>query len=119
MADDAKEAWNDVGRRFESWGQRLADRYEAAKPPGGETPQEAQRKLEEAAREITERLDRAFTALDGTFRDEQAKQDLKDAVTALGNAVGATVTEAGEAIRRRVGQNDPGRDGNQEPPNSG
>jgi hypothetical protein len=101
MTDSAKDAWVDVGERFSSWGRRLADRYKET--GGAETPQEAQRKLEEAAREIGDQLNRAFTALGDTIRDDQAKQELKEAVGAIGEAVSATVTEAGSAIRQRVG----------------
>ncbi len=102
MPDSAKDAWTNVGDRFSSWGRRLADRYKEA--GGSETPQEAQRKLEEAARELGDQLNRAFTALGETLRDEQAKRDLREAVGAIGDAVAATVNEAGSAIRERLGQ---------------
>lgn len=102
MADSAKDAWTDVGERFSSWGRRVADRYKET--GGADTPQETQRKLEEAARELGDQLNRAFTALGDTLRDEQAKQDLRKAVGAIGDAVSATVNEAGTAIRERVGQ---------------
>jgi prophage DNA circulation protein len=102
MADSAKDAWTNVGERFSSWGRRVADRY---KETGAtETPQETQRKLEEAARELGDQLNRAFTALGDTLRDEQAKQDLRKAVGAIRDAVAATVNEAGTAIRERLGQ---------------
>lgn len=101
MTDSAKDAWSNVGERFSSWGRRVADRY---KGTGGETPQDAQRKLEDAAREVGDQLNRAFTALGETLRDDQAKQDLRDAVGAIGDAVAATVNEAGTAIRERLGQ---------------
>jgi hypothetical protein len=104
MADSTKDAWNQVGERFSSWGRRVADRY---KETGGEPPQDTQRKLEEAAREVGEQLNRAFTALGETLRDERAKQDLRDAVGAIGDAVAATVNEAGTAIRERLRQGGP------------
>jgi hypothetical protein len=102
MADSAKDAWTNVGERFSSWGRRVADRYKET--AGADTPQETQRKLEEAARELSGQLNRAFTALGDTLRDEQAKQDLRKAVGSIGDAVAATVNEAGTAIRERVGQ---------------
>jgi hypothetical protein len=108
MSDSAKDIWANVGERFSSWGRRVADRY---KETGGETPQDTQRKLEEAAREVGDQLNRAFTALGETLRDDQAKQDLRDAVGAIGDAVTATVNEAGTAIRERLGQG-----GSQTPP---
>ena len=97
------EAWNEVGERFASWGRHVAERYKGASGPARESAQESQRKLEDAARDITDALDRAFTALGDTIRDEQAKQDLKQAVRALGDAVSVTVTETTERIRQGVG----------------
>jgi hypothetical protein len=101
MTDSAQDAWTNVGERFSSWGRRVADRY---KETGSEAPQDTQRKLEEAAREVGDQLNRAFTALGETLRDDQAKQDLRDAVGAIGDAVAATVNTAGTAIRERVGK---------------
>jgi hypothetical protein len=99
---DAKQAWNEVGERFESWGKRVSDRYKEAAPGDDADAKEAQRKLEEAARELGDTLTRAFNALGDTLRDDDAKRDLKDAARAIGEAVGATVSEAGDAIGRRV-----------------
>jgi hypothetical protein len=101
MAQNAKDAWNQVGERFASFGRHLSDHYKDA---GSEqTAKDSQRKLEEAARQIGNQLDRAFSALDGTLRDAEAKKDLKDAVGAIGSAVSATIDDAGNAIRRRGG----------------
>ena len=100
MADSAKEAWNEVGESFASWGRRVADRYKEAGSGAGEAAQESQRKLEEAARELADQLNRAFTALGDTLRDDEAKKALKQAVGTIGDAVTVTVSEAGDAIRR-------------------
>ena len=97
------EAWNEVGERFASWGRHVSERYKDASGPVRESAQESQRKLEDAARDITDALDRAFTALGDTIRDERAKDDLKQAVRALGDAVSVTVAETTERIRRGVG----------------
>jgi hypothetical protein len=101
MAQNAKDAWNEVGERFASWGRHLSDHY---KQVGGDaTAKESQHKLEEAARQIGNQLDRAFSAIDGTLRDAEAKDDLKGAVGAIGTAVSATIDDAGNVIRRRGG----------------
>ncbi|MGZ4149356.1 MAG: hypothetical protein ACXVQJ_04895 [Actinomycetota bacterium] len=120
---DAKQAWNEVGERFESWGKRVSDRYKGSAGGDEADAKEAQRKLEEAARELGDQLTRAFNALGDTIRDDDAKKDLKDAVRAIGEAVGATVTEAGDAIGRRVRSTDekpeperPDTGGGDEPP---
>jgi hypothetical protein len=102
MTDSAKDAWTKVGERFSSWGRRVADQYKES--GGTESPQETQRKLQDAAREVSDQLNRAFTALGDTLRDEQAKRDLRDAVGAIGDAVAATVNEAQTTIRERLGQ---------------
>jgi hypothetical protein len=97
------EAWNEVGDRFATWGRRVAERYKEASGAAGEAAREGQRTLEDAARDVTDALDRAFTALGETVRDDDAKQDLKEAVRALGDAISVTVSETGDQIRRRVG----------------
>ena len=101
------EAWNEVGERFASWGRHVAERYKESSGSARESAQESQRKLEDAARDITDALDRAFTALGDTIRDERAKDDMKQAVRALGDAVSVTVAETTERIRHGVGSSSP------------
>jgi hypothetical protein len=112
MAEDAKEAWNDVGERFASWGRGVADRYRGSQPADADSAEETQRKLEQAARDLKNELTRGFTAVSETFRDDKAKKDLMDAVSSIGDAITATVNEASAAIRR--GSSPPGK-----PPASG
>jgi hypothetical protein len=99
--DNAKQAWNDVGERFSSLGRRLSDHYREAGGTGRATVEGSQRKLEEAAREIGNEIGRAFTALGETISDDDAKKELKRAVSAIGDAVTVTVSEAGRAVRGR------------------
>ena len=103
MADDAKQAWNDVGERFASLGNRLSEKYRESGSGGEPDAAETQRKLQETAKEVGDQLSRAFDALGATIRDEEAKADLKQALNAFGDALGATFDEAGHAIRRTVG----------------
>jgi len=110
------EAWNEVGDRFATWGRRVAERYKEAGGAAGEAAREGQRTLEDAARDVTDALDRAFTALGDTIRDDAAKQDLKEAVRALGDAISVTVSETGDQIRRRVGSTGSGQG---DPPEGG
>lgn len=109
MVGNAKDAWNEVGERFASWGRMVGDRYREADASASEGAasmsegaKEAQRKLEEAARELSDQLNRAFTALGDTLRDPKAKEDLKDAVRAIGEAFSVTVTQTSDEIRRRI-----------------
>jgi hypothetical protein len=109
MAEDAKQAWSDVGERFSSLGKRLADHY-AGGDPGTASAKETQRKVEEVVREIGNQLGRALEALDETVRDEEARKDLKGAFSALGTAITSTVDEAAGAIRGgSSGADDPPR----------
>jgi hypothetical protein len=105
MAGRTQEAWNEVGERFSAWGHLVAERYRESETADAE-PEETQRKLEETARELADQVNRAFSALGDTLRDEQAKAGLKDAARSVGDAVAVTVGELTVAIRRRVGQSD-------------
>lgn len=115
-----QEAWSEVGERFASWGKHVAERYKESSGTTREDVQESQRKLEEVAHDVTDVLDRAFTAFGDTIRDEGAKNDLKQAMKALGDAVSVTVSEAGDQVRRAVGKS-PGtkEQGSTSPPEEG
>ena len=115
MADDAKQAWNDVGERFISLGNRLSERYREAGPSGEAEARETQRTLEDTAKEVGEQITRGLDALGATTRDDEAKADLKHALNAVGDALGATFDEAAAAIRRTVGSK--GDDAPPPPPN--
>jgi hypothetical protein len=106
-----QDAWSEVGERFTSWGKLVAERYRGASETTREAAQESQRKLDDAVRDVTDVLDRAFTALGDTIRDEHAKEDLKLAAKALGEALAVTVTEAGEQVRRAVSKRSKTTDG--------
>jgi len=118
--ENAKQAWNDVGERFSSLGRRLSGHYREAGGAGRATVEGSQRKLEEAAREIGNEIGRAFAALGDTISDDDAKQDLKRAVSAIGDAVTVTVNEAGKAVRSRGTTDEqpqrPDRDADEGPP---
>ena len=103
MADDAKQAWSDAGERFASFGKRLSERYREAGPAGAAEAREAQRTLEDAAKEVGAQLTRALDAVGATIGDDQAKADLKQAVSAVGEALGATLDEAAQALRGTMG----------------
>lgn len=115
-----QEAWSEVGERFASWGKHVAERYKESSGTTREDVQESQRKLEEVAHDVTDVLDRAFTAFGDTIRDEGAKNDLRQAMKALGDAVSVTVSEAGDQVRRAVGKS-PGtkEQGSTSPPEEG
>jgi DNA-binding ferritin-like protein len=98
MTDNAKDAWGEVGEKFSSWGRQVADRYKEAGSTEAEV-EESQRQLVQAAKDVVDELARGFTALGKTFRDEEANRELQDAVSAIGDAITATVSEASEGVR--------------------
>lgn len=107
MTKDAKQAWGEVGDKFSSWGRRVADRYHAAGSAEATAADDAEREMKRAAKELIEELSRGISALGDTFRDDQAKRDLTDAVSSIGDAITATVNEATEAIRSKGGPTPP------------
>jgi hypothetical protein len=102
MTESAKQAWGEVGEKFSSWGRRLADRYRETAPEKTDTDQ-AERELRQAAKELVDELAKGVSALAHTVRDDQAKKELTDALSAMGNAITATVNEATDAIRSKGG----------------
>jgi hypothetical protein len=99
MADDAKQAWTKVGERFGSVGKKLADRYKEG-AAGEAAATEGQHKLEEVAKELLDRVERAVDAVDGTVRDPEARTDVKEALNALGDALTVTARDVEAAVRR-------------------
>lgn len=103
----SKNAWNEVGDRFTAVGKRLAGHY--GERTDGPSATETQHRVEEVVREIGNQLGRALEAVDDTVRDDAARQDLKQAFTALGSAISSTVEDAASAIRRPPGEDHPPR----------
>ena len=107
MTDGAKQAWGEVGDKFSSWGRRVADRYHQAGSTEAADADEAERELTRAMKELFAELSKGVSAVGGTLKDDQAKKELSDAVSALGDAITATVHEATEAIRSKGGPSSP------------
>ena len=58
MADDAKQAWSEVGEKFATWGRGVADRYREAESTDAGAAKESQRELERTASELMDELSR-------------------------------------------------------------
>lgn len=101
MTENAKQAWGEVGEKFSSWGRMVADRYHQKGSTDESAADDAERELKQAANGLIDELSRGVSALGDTFRDDQAKQELTDAVSAIGDAITATVNEATQAIRSK------------------
>ena len=98
MSESAKEAWSDVGERFTTWGRGVAERYRDT-GNAAEADAATETEMKRAAKELVDELSRGINALGETFRDDQAKRDLADAVSAIGDAITKTVNEASEGLR--------------------
>ncbi len=107
MTESAKQAWGEVGEKFSSFGRGVADRYHEAGSTGRTDADEADRELKRAMKELFDELSKGVSAVGATFKDDQAKKDLTEAVSALGDAITATVNEATEAIRSKGGSTPP------------
>jgi hypothetical protein len=107
MTDSAKQAWGEVGEKFSSWGRRVADRYHEAGSAEQKDADEAERELKRAMKELFDELAKGISAVGATLKDDEAKEELSDAVNAIGDAITATVTEASDAIRSKGGSTPP------------
>lgn len=96
------EAWDEVGERFAALGRIYAERYRKRGEELGTVSEEERRALEEAAKNVTRHLDQAFTSLGETIRDPEAKEGLKEAAKAFGDALSVTFDEVGDEIRKRI-----------------
>ena len=54
-------------------------------------------------KELFDELSKGVSAVGATLKDDQAKKELSEAVSAIGDAITATVTEATDAIRSKGG----------------
>ncbi len=120
MVENSKQAWEDVGEHFASFGRTVAEHYRQRGEERGAPPsEEDRRKLEEAVETITRQLDQAFTSLGDTIRDPEAKEGLKQAARSVGDALAITFTEVGQEVRKRVGgagkgsESEPGGEGSE------
>lgn len=98
MSDPMKQAWTDVGDGFGALGRLIKDRYQGA--PADETGstssasgalRDAIDKLVAAGREVGDR------ATD-VVRDDDVKEQAKQAATALNDALSATVDMIGKEV---------------------
>ena len=98
MTENAKQAWGEVGERFASWGQRVAERYHEIESAPDEAEASAN-DFETSAKELIDEIGRGVTAFTRTLKDDAANRELGAAVSAIGDAVKATVEEARQGMR--------------------
>ncbi len=121
--DDAKRAWDQVGDSFSKLGRKISEGYrqsEEQRASGSNAAKgEGQKEsaVGDAIRRATDELDRAFTSLGDTLRDDETQEQLRDTSRKLGDALEVTFTAISEEVRRAVrGRRPP--DANEGPPSS-
>jgi hypothetical protein len=116
--DETKRAWDEVGDGFTKLGRMISERY---KGQGGEAATRAgaaeENAVADAIRRATDELDKAFTSLGDTLRDDEARRQMRETGTKLTDALKVTFTEVSGEIRRAVG-NRQSSPGSNEPPDS-
>ncbi len=100
MADSTMDAWSEVGENFAAVGRRVSERFRQLGEEGAGVAGEDRKKLEEAFKTITDRLDQAFTSAGEAFRDPESRETVNRAVRSLGDALNATFAEAGRRLHR-------------------
>jgi hypothetical protein len=103
--EDAKRAWGQVGDSFSKLGRKISEGYrqlEEKRPSDPGTRPEGQREgvVADAVRRAIDELDRAFTSLGDTLRDDETQEHLRDTSRKLGDALEVTFTEISEEVRR-------------------
>jgi hypothetical protein len=113
--DETKHAWDEVGDGFTKLGRMISERYklqegQEAKPSGGSENSA----VSDAVRRATEELDRAFTSLGDTLRDDDAQAQMRETGKKLTDALRVTFNEVADEVRRAIGSR--GSGGSDEPP---
>jgi hypothetical protein len=93
---DAKEAWDEVGDRFNLVARHLKERYDA----NAAFSDDDKEKLNDALHQIGDALDAGFTTIGDSFRDPGMRDELKHAGVAIGDALASTFNTVADEIRR-------------------
>jgi hypothetical protein len=103
--DETKRAWNEVGDGFTKLGRIISERYRHLGAERDSPPSSADEgAVADAIRRATDELDRAFTSLGDTLRDDAAREHVRHTGRKLSEALDLTFTAVGEEVRRAVGR---------------
>lgn len=94
---DTQDAWGKVGNEFTSLGARFKEHYRKA-------TSDDQAEVKKGLDAFAESLDRALDSLGKAVRDPEVRDDAKKAGNAIVEAIGASISELGEAISSKVDQ---------------
>ena len=120
--DDAKRMWDQVGDSFSKLGRKISEGYRQLGEQQASNPsarEEGQREgvVADAIRRATDELDRAFTSLGDTLRDDEMQERLRDTSRKLGDALEVTFSTITEEVRRAARRRR-SPNGSEGPPNS-
>jgi hypothetical protein len=113
--DETKRAWDEVGEGLTKLGRIISERYRDLSEERAARPSTAEEgSVADAIRRATDELDRAFTSLGDTLRDDGAREHVRDTGRKLSDALKVMFTEVSEEVRKAVGSRGPS--GPTEPP---
>jgi hypothetical protein len=99
--DETKRAWDEVGEGFVNLRRIISERYRDLGEERASRPTtRAERGVADAFRRATDELDRAFTSLGDSLRDEEAREQMRDTGRKLSDALKVTFAEVSEEVRR-------------------
>jgi hypothetical protein len=99
---DAKQAWDEVGAKFSGLGQRLKQHLDEERTGEEGRAEEARRDVKAALERMTDALDDAFDALGKAAKDPAVREDVSDAGRSLVGALGTSLEQLGDEVRRLV-----------------
>jgi len=100
--DDTKRAWDEVGEGFAKLGRIISERYRDMGEERASHPTTAEKEgVADAIRRATDELDRAFTSLGDTLRDDEAREHVQDTGRKLSDALKVAFTAVSEAVGSR------------------
>ena len=104
---DVRGAWNETGDKLTELGRKLKVHYEEQHGADG---QQSRDELTDAARRVGGALQDAFEAIGTAARDKSVQADVKHVGQSLVEALGATLGQASEELRRAFSERkgDPG-----------
>jgi hypothetical protein len=94
---DARGSWNETGEKLTDLGRKLKVHYEAQH---GTDSQQSRQELTDAAHRVGGALQDVFEALGAAAKDKAVQADVKQVGQSLIEALGATLGQASEELRR-------------------
>lgn len=102
--DETRRAWDEVGKGFAKLGRIISERHRHLGEEHASHPTTAEEGVvADAIRRATDELDRAFTSLGDTLRDDEARKHMRDTGRKLSDALKVTFTQVSDEARRAVG----------------